>query len=648
MNQNTFGAADYIVFSLLIAISVGIGIFFACCRKGESTTLNYFLGDRRLKVVPVALSFVVSFQSSILILGVPAESYVYGMQFSIQCIGAVIAYLIASAIIVPVFHPLKLTSVYEYFPKRYGDNKVRFLAVAFALLFYICYSGVVILGTALAMATVAKIPFWASVIVFTFAAVVYTAIGGIRAVVWTDVFQAIIMLAGILAVVIKCSLVVGGGGNVFYLGRSRFNFLDFNPDPTQRHAFWQLFLGSIPSFLYLTFSQTSVQRINSVPTKKGAKIMLYIAGATFAVSLLLALFEGVVVYAYFFNKGCDPIAAQILKNLNQVIPFTVMEVFDGLPGLPGLFISALAAASLSTISSALSSMAAITYTDIIKVYFPSTTEKTGTNISKAFVVIFGIIAVGIAFLSSAVNVPLVQLILTFMGAFGGPVNGLFLLSIFHHKATTKGVIIGALCGLAICAWILIGQNFSTGVKKAPFLPLGPTDSCRRITANTAITLDVTEEQSIMHHYSDLLANTTTTVAFSSTLMDNHASFQNIIESVNSTESQAVTTEMSGLQVLYSISYMYFNLIGTVITIVVGLGISMLTQPEDPFDYDKRCVLLLWVFVPNCIGRILLKRTEKENGKNKYKENTKGYELEVMVPQTINDKIEIEDNKKMLN
>lgn len=77
--QNTFAVADYFVFGLLILISVGIGIFFACYGKGQSTTLNYFLGDRRLKKVPVALSFVITFQSSIMIIGVPAEAYAYGM-----------------------------------------------------------------------------------------------------------------------------------------------------------------------------------------------------------------------------------------------------------------------------------------------------------------------------------------------------------------------------------------------------------------------------------------------------------------------------------------------------------------------------------------------------------------------------------------
>ena len=626
MDQTVFGAADCIVFFSMITVSVGIGIFFACFKKGENSVSNYFLGNRRLKVVPVALSFVVSFQSSILIIGVPAESYAYGMQFTIQCLSCVIAYFIATIIFIPVFYPLKLTSVYEYFPKRFGDNKVRFLAVAFALAFQIFYSGVVVLGTALAITTVAGIPFWASVLLFSSAAVIYTTIGGIRAVVWTDVFQATIMLAGILAVLIKCSLAVGGGGNAFFIGRSRFNFLDFNPDPTKRHSFWSLFIGGVPTFLFVTTSQASVQRINSVPTIKGAKAMVYTAGFAFATSLFLASLEGVVVYAYFSNEGCDPIAAKLLKNLNQLIPFTVMELFAGIPGLPGLFISALAAASLSTISSSLNGMAAVTYEDIIKVYFPGTAEKSGTNISKACVVVFGVLAVGITFISSVINIPIVQTILTFVGAFGGPVNGIFLLSIFHHKATTKGVITGALCGIAITCWIVVGQNFSADVQKAPFLPLGPTGSCPTVSANSTMTVNTTTETSNMYLYTNELANVTTELIAT----DNHTYIDNLTKSLNKTEDATTSPSNSGLVGLYSISYMYFNLIGTVITIMVGVPISMLTQPKDPFDYDKQCVLPLSVFVPNCIAKRLLKLKKKNNRKDE--KEAKCHELEIMVTE----------------
>ena len=110
------------------------------------------------------------------------------------------------------------------------------------------------------------------------------------------------------------------------------------------------------------------------------------------------MFQGVTINGYFTEKGCDPLASGEVPNINQLIPFTVMELFDSVPGLPGLFIAALAAASLSTLSSGLSSLAAVTYEDILKTFFPNLNEEKATNISKIVVVIYGVIAVAIAFL----------------------------------------------------------------------------------------------------------------------------------------------------------------------------------------------------------------------------------------------------------
>ena len=605
LSNNTFAVADYFVFGLLILISVGIGIFFACYGKGQNTTLNYFLGDRQLKVVPVALSFVVTFQSSIIILGFPAEAYAYGMQYCIQTIGVMIAYLLATVIVVPIFHPLKVTSVYEYFQMRYGNNIVRFLAVAFGVTHYTFYMGIVTFGTALALESAAGVPFWASVTIFTSAAVLYTSIGGIKAVIWTDVFQSIVMFVGILTVLIKCSVETGGSGKVFELAKTRFNFFDFNPDPTQRHTFWTLVVGSITQFLYLTVTQSGIQRINSTPSVKTANRIFYIAAPIYSVVWVIVMFQGIIIYAYFFAKGCDPLAAKKVDNLNQIIPYTIMELFHGMPGLPGLFIAALAAASLSTISSGLSSLAAVTYEDIIKVHFINMRERKGTNISKAVVVIFGALAAAIAFLLSNVEGPLGQIMASFMGAISGPMTGLFLLSIFFHRTTTKGAVTGTILAFGLMLWIIIGQNFSGVVKKTPYLPLGPTDQCSNTTTESNLTTMATVR------YFEMRDNTS--IIFVNNTTQPHQ------------ELPVKENAPSGLEALYSISYMYFNLIAVIITLTTGIIVSLCTQPEIPVSVDKNCILPLTVLVPSCLRKKLFKEEER------YLDSRDTSELEEMVP-----------------
>ena len=592
---NTFGLADYVVFGLMILISIGIGVFFACRGRGHNTTLNYFLGDRNMKVLPVALSYVVTFQSSLLVLGAPAEVYAYGMQYCLVCVGVMASYLTATVIVVPIFHPLKVTSVNEYFLKRYNSNSVRFLAVALGIVYYTFYMGIVVYGTSLALESAAGFPIWTSVVVFSSAAILYTSIGGIKAVVWTDVFQTIVMFAGILAVLVKTSL-GSKDANSEDAAKSRLNFFNFDPDPTQRHTFWTLTVGAFPQFLYLTFSQSGIQRINSTPTIKTAKQLYYIATPIYCAIWILAMVEGVTIYSYFYQKGCDPIASGQVPNLNQILPFTVMELFHDLPGLPGLFISALAAASLSTLSSGLSSLAAVTYEDIIKVYFKSIKEERGTTISKLVVVIYGLFAMGFAFLLSNVEGPIAQMFVSLMGAIAGPTTGLFLLSIFNHRATTKGAVSGTICAFMFVLWLSLGQNFSGLVKQAPYLPLGPTDQC--LSNITTYETNVSLVTSI-----DIVLNTTT-VATSS----GHGNIYTT-ELVSRAESGVIG---SALASFYSISYMYFDLIGVSIVLLVGSLVSLLSKPHITIDDKHKYVLPFSALVPRFLKKICCRHKEKEH------------------------------------
>ena len=231
-------------------------------------------------------------------------------------------------------------------------------------------------------------------------------------------------------------------------------------------------------------------------------------------------------------------------------------------------------------------------------------ERKGTNISKAVVVIFGALASAIAFLLSNVEGPLGQIMSSFMGAISGPMTGLFLLSIFFHRTTTKGAVAGTLLAFGLILWIIIGQNFGGVVKKAPYLPLGPTDQCSNATTESNLT-------------------TVATVRYSEMLNDTIFIFAN-----NTTQPHQrlpVSENVSGLQVLYSISYMYFNLIAVIITLTAGVIVSLCTQPEIPMSVDKNCILPLTTLVPSCLKKRLFKKEER------HIDLQETSELEEMVP-----------------
>ena len=176
--SSSFSVLDYIIFFGLVVLSLGIGTFFACRKtKTYGTIVDYFLAGRKMSVFPAAMSLVVTYQSSLMMIGNPAEVYSYGLKYAYFVIASAIAYAFAALTIVPLFHPLRLTSVYKYFRLRYQDNIVRYLVFVFGLLYYTIYMATVTYGTCVALEVIIGIPQWGTIIIYTIVTAVYTSIG---------------------------------------------------------------------------------------------------------------------------------------------------------------------------------------------------------------------------------------------------------------------------------------------------------------------------------------------------------------------------------------------------------------------------------------------------------------------------------------
>ncbi|XP_067670312.1 sodium-coupled monocarboxylate transporter 1-like [Haliotis asinina] len=538
--SHQFHIADYLVFSFTIAISVGIGVYYAVKGRRKASASEYLVGGRKMKIIPVALSLMVSFESSIMMLGFPAEVYIYGIMFWLSTFGFMFANLIGTRLIVPMVHPLRLTSAYEYLELRFRSKLIRQLGTTLAYLSTLFYMGIVLFGPAIALEAVTGFPLAGSMAVVACASVCYTSIGGFKAVIWTDVFQTIIMLTGIFAILIKGTLEVGGPTEMWNINyeNGRLNFFDFNTDPTVRHTFWSLFLGSSIRMIGLTIGQAAIQRISSTPTELQAKKVLFITGPAFFITLTLATLEGLVAFAYYYHRGCDPLKSNQITNPNQIIPFMVMDIFRELPGMPGLFMAALFSASLSTLSSGLSALSAQTWEDYIKPYVKNPSEIKATIIAKCSVVACGGVAVAISLLIAKVGGTLSQISFSLLAAFSGPATGLFLLGAMIPWANVQGAFVATVTGAVFIFWISIGSYMSTTKRKTPWLPLGPTDRCP-------------------------VDNITFISDFNYTIPD-----------------ISVTTEAytpQGLDKLYSLSYMWFGALGIFVVVAVGAIVSYMAN-----------------------------------------------------------------------
>ncbi|XP_077991446.1 sodium-dependent multivitamin transporter-like [Glandiceps talaboti] len=262
-----FGVVDYIVFSGLLIVSVLIGIYHSISKGGQRSTSTFLVADRSMTFLPIAMSILVSFTTPITILGFPAEVFIFGLQYSVSMFSKVWSYPLIAYFCIPVFHGLKFTSAYEYMSMRFHFSIRIFSSFMFTIqtLFFMA---VVLIGPALAIKAVLGVDIWITIIISGVVCTVYTTLGGMRAVIWTDVFQFLVIFGTILVVFIVGSMRAGGFDHVWNYNaqNDRINLFEFPWDVTVRLSFFNLVIG----FGFLDFNillnQTSIQRYATAKT----------------------------------------------------------------------------------------------------------------------------------------------------------------------------------------------------------------------------------------------------------------------------------------------------------------------------------------------------------------------------------------------
>ncbi|XP_031566420.1 sodium-dependent multivitamin transporter-like [Actinia tenebrosa] len=453
-----FSIVDYVVFSIMLLISAAIGIWYGCGPGGkQTTTKEYLLADRKMRIIPVAISLLVSYLSAITLLGVPSEIYTYGAQYYVIIVSYFIICGVVAVIFVPMFRRINITCANEYLERRYSVG-VRMVGCIFFMLEYTLYLFVVLYAPSLALEAVAGIPLSASILTTGIVCTFYTSLGGLKAVIWTDVFQSVVMVAGLIIVVIVGSIEVGGLSKVWQINEDfgRMTFFDFNPDPKVRSTFWTLTLGgALTAMPVWTVSQTAVQRFLSVPTSAAARkvVWLNVPGLLFIVTL--CCLDGLVIFAVY--AGCDLRKDKKITSNDQVLPYFVINKLGHLQGLPGMFTACLYAGALSTASSALNAMALVILEDIIKKKMRDISDADQAKICKVIALSFGVIVIGGAFVVKYVGTMVLQLAYSIFGICGGPLLGIFLLGMFVRRANYKGAYAGIFVGAGMTTWVFLGS-----------------------------------------------------------------------------------------------------------------------------------------------------------------------------------------------
>ncbi|KAG4066302.1 hypothetical protein HA402_000526 [Bradysia odoriphaga] len=579
IEDNLFGWIDYSVFVGMLLISAVIGVFYAC--KGKQSADDILIGGKSMGVIPVAASIMATFMSATGLLGVPAEMFLYGTQLILSYVIIVMPIMtfMSAYLIVPVFYNLGSCSANEYLERRFG-KPIR----AFSCLLYILtmtfFMGIALYAPAMALTQVTGLHVWITVWITGLVCTFYTTIGGMKAVVWTDTFQTLIMFGAMIWIVVQGIMDSGGLDQVWTDNweTDRLNLFDFDPSPYTRVSFWNAVLGGSVAMLgaYAT-NQATIQRYLSLPTLSDAKRAVWMALPMFTIIHLLVLLVGMVVISKY--RYCDPIKTQRIMTADQLFPLFVMDTMGSIPGIPGIFVAGIFSASLSTVSSGINSLTAVVHEDIIKPYiWKNLTDVQTLRLLKIMSIVGGLLCIGAAMVSGFMG-NIIQATMVAFGLLGAPMFGTFMLGLFVPHATNRGAIIGLVTGFVFNLWMGMGSLFN--FPYYPKLEKDYVDKCPERYFNV------------------------TGHAFNRTLND-----QLIQAEIDRTES---------IFPIYRISFMYYILIGVIIVMSVGTASSYIFGKSDIHDLDTR------LFVPP-IARILEKKQRSKKSLKKGKSDEKAEEI----------------------
>ncbi|XP_054283593.1 putative sodium-dependent multivitamin transporter [Macrosteles quadrilineatus] len=453
--QRTIGIWDYAVLCVTLLTSLSIGIYFRCSGGKQKTTQEYLLGDRNQSVLPVAVSLMASFMSAITLLGVTAEVYMFGTLF-LTIIGSYVVFTaVAAYLYLPVFFKLGATSVYEYLEQRFGP-RVRLAASLLYSLQMVLYMGVVLYAPAIALEALTGLSRNFSILLVGSVCTAYSTVGGIKAVIWTDVFQSGLMYLSLFSVVGVGIWKNGGIAPIFRIAEEhgRIEFFNLSPDPTVRHTTWTLAVGGGFTFLSLyAVNQTQIQRYLTMKDHKTAVRSLWISLPFLYILLIACGLAGLSIFSVYY--ACDPVSSGRIKSLDQLMPLFVMDMMGSVPGLSGLFAAGIFSASLSSVSPCVNSLAAVTMEDYLKPLYrlaPKTQLTHTTALTKCLVLAYGVACVTVAFLAQYLG-GLLQAGLSILGIVGGPLLGTSTLTVAFLAQYLGGLLQAGLSILGIVAFL---------------------------------------------------------------------------------------------------------------------------------------------------------------------------------------------------
>ncbi|MEH6420053.1 sodium:solute symporter [Pseudomonas sp. CGJS7] len=431
---------DWVVIVVYLVGMIGIGLYFYLREKRGSTS-SFFVGGRSIPFWAAGISLYAANTSSISFIAIPAKAFETNWQYFANNIIAVFGLMFVAVWIVPLLRRLDLMSVFSYLETRFHPT-IRMLASALCIVVQIgSRMSVILFLPALGIATITGISVFWSVILMGGFTIVYTAMGGMKAVIWTDFVQVIVKMGGAVFAIGYMIWHLPGGFEQYWstaMALDKMHTFDFSFDLTKATVWGFIFLVVFEVVLTFPKDQVLMQRTLSTKSDKEAGRSIWAFAAITIPGGIIFYTIGTSLFVYYQNHP---------ERMNPLLPIDAtfpMFIAAELPvGVTGLIIAGIFAAAMATLSGIMNSVATLISVDFYDKLAKNRTPKQSVFFAEVMTVLVGLIGIGTALLLSKFDIhSLFDLSIELAGLLGGGFAGAYTLGMFTRRANWQGVAIG--------------------------------------------------------------------------------------------------------------------------------------------------------------------------------------------------------------
>ena len=443
---------DWLVIVVYLGSMIGIGLYFYLREKRNSTS-NFFVGGRSIPFWAAGVSLYAANTSSISFIAIPAKAFETNWQYLTNNLIAVVGLMFVAVWIVPLLRRLDLMSVFSYLETRFHPG-IRMMASGLAILTQIgSRMSVILLLPALAISTITGIDVTLSIVLMGGFTIIYTAMGGMKAVIWTDFVQVIVKMGGAVFAIFFMIWALKGGFHQAWsmaMAEDKMHLFDFSFDLTKATVWGFLFLVLFDVVLTFPKDQVLMQRTLSTRSDKDAGRSIWAFAAIMIPGGFVFYGIGTALFVYYktFPERMNP-----LLPIDATFPLFIGAELP--PGVTGLIIAGIFAAAMATLSGIMNSVSTLVSVDFYERLRKDKDQKKSVFFAEVMTVLVGLVGIGVAVVLSRLDVhSLFDVSIELAGLLGGGFAGAYTLGMFTRRANSPGVAIGIGCSivLTLVAW----------------------------------------------------------------------------------------------------------------------------------------------------------------------------------------------------